>query len=183
MLQGTGTTRTRVAPATALAYLADPRHAPEWFARVAVEDLEAAGAPRAGQTWRFVEGSEGSRRARRGKPVRMVVYEAGKRFVWESQLARGQTNTVWEVDSAPAAEGGTTLRLSVRWRPSGLGWPWVLVAALVRRGALRERAQHTVERAQEAVEAAYPAAPTPVAGGAERPRGTRGPSGRRRKRR
>ncbi|HEV2238823.1 MAG TPA: hypothetical protein VGR57_19345, partial [Ktedonobacterales bacterium] len=54
MLRAVGETHTQVAPAAALAYLADPRHAGAWFASVTVAGL-AEGPPRAGQQWRFVE--------------------------------------------------------------------------------------------------------------------------------
>jgi hypothetical protein len=53
----------------------------------------------------------------------------------------------------------------------------VLAAALVRRGALSARTQRTVERARDAVEAAYPSA-API-----RPADKPGPSRDRRKRR
>ncbi len=113
MLQWTGMAHTRVAPAAAFAYLADPQHAPAWFARVAVEDL-APGPPRVGQRWRFVE--RGRRGTPSAKPVRMSVYDASC-FTWETQLSRGRTNLAWDVECVPDPEGGTTLALSVRWRP------------------------------------------------------------------
>jgi hypothetical protein len=161
MLHATGETHTQTAPAAALAYLADPRHAPEWFASVAVEGL-ADEPPRAGQTWRFVErGSRGTAR-----PVRMALYEPGTRFIWETQLGPARTNIVWEVttSAAPEGEGGATLRLETRWRPGLLGWPAALAAALLTRAALARRAQRTIERARDAVEAA-----AGTASSAERP--------------
>jgi hypothetical protein len=153
MLHATGETHTQAAPAAALAYLADPRHAPKWFASVAVEGL-AGGPPRAGQTWRFVE--RGGRGAAR--PVRMALYEPGARFIWETQLGRARTNITWEVaaSAAPEGEGGATLRLVTRWRPGLLGWPAALAAAMLARGALARRAQRTIERARDAVESAPP---------------------------
>jgi len=158
MLHWAASVHSRVVPVAAFAYLADPRNAPEWFARVGVEDL-APGSPYAGQTWRFVE------LRRRGvpsaTPVRMVVYDPPRGFTWETQLARARTNVAWQLACEPAAEGGTTLRLTLRWRPGPLSWPMALAAAIFMRGALEERTQRTVERARDAVEAAHP----PPAGG------------------
>jgi hypothetical protein len=157
MLQGTGTTHTQAAPTAALAYLADPHHAGAWFASVATEGL-AAGPPRAGQTWRFVE--RGGRGAARS--VRMALYDSHARFIWETQLGWARTNIVWEVEATAAPEGGATLRLTTRWRPGPLGWPAALAAALLARGAVARRAQRTIERARDAVEsAATPSAERP----------------------
>lgn len=161
MLHWAASAHSRVVPAAAFAYLADPRRAPEWFARVDVEDV-APGPPHAGQTWRFVEHRRGG--APSATPVRMAVYDPPRRFIWETQLTRGRTNVAWELACEPAAEGGTTLRLTLRWRPGPLGWPMALAAAVFMRGALEERTQRTVERARDAVEAAHP----PPAGGRRR---------------
>lgn len=178
MLQWTGTAHTRVSPAAAFAYLADPHHAPAWFARVASEDL-APGPPRVGQRWRFVE--RGQRGTPSAKPVRMVVFDAPLRFVWETQLPRGRTNIVWDVECAPDLEGGTTLTLSWRWRPGLLDWPVTLAGAILGRRRLVEQTQGTVEQARDAVEAAYP---TPGAGPASTRQapGARRSAGKRRKR-
>lgn len=170
MLAGSGTTHTRVSPVAAFTFLSDPRHAGEWFASVSVEGLDAR-SPKAEQRWRFVDAAKHETR-----PVRCVVYDPPHRFNWETLVPRGRVNLVWEVAFESAAEGGTTLRLTTRWQPKLLGWPMVLVAALLRRRALQERSQRTVERARDAVELAYPAPKAP-APDAERP------GGRRRKRR
>ena len=164
MLSGIGSVHTRVAPAAAFAYLADPSHAGEWFANVATQELEP-GPLRAGLRWRFVAQS-GKPDA---KPVRMTAYEPTKRFTWETQLAGSRTNIVWELEFAPAPEGGTTLRLTMRWRPGPLGWPMALAATTLMRGVLPQRAQRTVEHARDAVEDAYPA-PTPRAPAGRRPK-------------
>lgn len=164
LLEGSGTAHTRVAARAALAYLADPRHAAAWFARVAAEDL-ADGPARAGQTWRFVAvdnpgpGTTGGGRQRRtgARAMRLAAYELGRRFVWESALGRWRTNVRWELSTEPVSTGGTTLTLSVRWRPSPQGWLWVPLAAVFTRGALERRALRTVERAADAVEEFYPA--------------------------
>jgi hypothetical protein len=171
MLRAVGETHTQVAPAAALAYLAAPRHAGEWFASVAVAGL-ADGPPRVGQAWRFVE--RGGRGAAR--PVRIALYEPGARFIWETALGPARTNIAWEVTATAAPEGGSTLRLVTHWRPGPLGWPAALAAALLARGAVARRAQRTIERARDAVEAgaAAPSAQRP-------PRPT--PSGTRRRRR
>src|SRR5512146_3245563 len=76
MREGTGEARVAVAPEAVVAYLADPRHAPEWFAGVEfTEQLEEA--PRAGMTWRFVQVRSGNRVV----PVRMEVYDPPMHFV------------------------------------------------------------------------------------------------------
>lgn len=177
MLQWTGTAHTRVSPAAAFAYLADPQHAPEWFARVAVEDL-APGPPHVGQRWRFVE--RGRRGTPRAKPVRMSVYDASC-FTWETRLSRGRTNLVWDVECVPDPDGGTTIVLSLRWRPGLLDWPVTLAGAILGGRALAERAQRTVERARDAVEAAYPAPGAGPASARQAP-GARRPAGKRRRR-
>lgn len=156
MLSGEGTAHTRVSCAVAFAYLADPRHAAEWFARVDSE-RQPAGPPRLGQMWTF----SGAGSAQHSQPVRLAVYDPPHRFVWQTQLPRWRTNIIWSVAAAPAPEGGTTLALTTRWQPGLVGWPTTLLAALLaflRPGvSLRARAQRTIERARDAIEAAYPA--------------------------
>jgi hypothetical protein len=153
MLFGTGTTHTRVGPQAAFTYLADPRNAPDWFAHVAVEGL-APGPPRAGQTWCFAQGH--ARGKRRNRSVRMAIYEPPHRFVWETTLPRAGTNLVWELRCEAAPAGGSTLQMTVHWRPGLLGWISVLAASIALPGVLSDRAQRTVERAREAVESAVP---------------------------
>src|SRR5579864_3525000 len=127
MLHGTGTAHTRVGAHAAFTYLADPRHAPEWFANVAVEAMES-GPLRPGQTWRFVQGRDGGKPGDR--PIRMAQYEPPRRFIWETLLPRVGTNLVWEMVCEPESAGGTTLQMTVRWRPGPLGWLAVLAASI-----------------------------------------------------
>jgi hypothetical protein len=156
MLSGEGTAHTRVSCAAAFAFLADPRRAAEWFARVDVESLPP-GPPRLGQTWTF----SGAGSAQRPQPVRLAAYDPPHRFAWQTQLPRWRTNIVWTVSAAPAPEGGTTLTLTTRWQPGLVGWPTALLATLLARVrpdvSLRARAQRTIEGARDAVEEAYPA--------------------------
>ncbi len=171
MLVGKGATHTRVVDSAAFAFLVDPRNAGEWFARVAIESQDT-GPLHAGFVWRF---AQATRRA--PMPVKLTIYDPPARFAWETQLPSSRTNIIWTVACARAPGGGTTLRMTTRWIPGIFGWPAVLAAALVRRGALTDRTQRTVERARDAVEAAYPsAAPS-------RPPGKPGPTRDRRKRR
>lgn len=151
--EGSGSVITPVAPATACAYLADPRHAAEWFARVAVDGLLER-APREGQRWRFMEGGRASART-----IELVRLDCPRGFVWQTRLAAPRTNIRWEMAIAVAAGGGSTLRLTTRWLPGPFGWPLVLLLALVRRDALGHRAQRTVERARDALDSAFPPAP------------------------
>jgi polyketide cyclase/dehydrase/lipid transport protein len=152
MLEGKGATHTRVVDSAAFAYLVDPRNAGEWFAPVSIERQDA-GPLHAGFAWRF---AQATRRA--PMPVKLAIYAPPARFAWETQLPSSRTNIVWTVECARAPGGGTTLRMTTRWVPGIFGWPAVLAAALVRRGALTGRTQRTVERARDAVEAAYPSA-------------------------
>lgn len=153
MFRWTASATTRVGPVAAFAYLADPRHAGAWFARVEAREL-APGQPRAGWTWVFYEPA-----ARSIKPVRMTAYEASRRFVWETRLPRPRTNLVWAFTLTPAPDYGTTLTFTLQWRPTPLGVPMALAAVLLSRGALARRTQQTIERARDALEEAYPAAP------------------------
>jgi hypothetical protein len=156
MLFATAETHTTAPPAAALAYLADPRHAGEWFAGVDAVGLDD-GPAHVGQQWRFVE------RSARGavRPIHMARYEPGARFIWETRLGTLRTNIAWEVAATAVPAGGATLRLKTRWRPGLLGWPAALAAALLARGALARRAQRTIERGRDAVEAAAAASATP----------------------
>lgn len=164
MLFGTGTTHTRVGSQAAFTYLADPRHAPDWFAHIKVTDLEP-GPLRAGQTWRFEQDrSKGTRSTPSTRSIRMAMYQPPQRFVWETTRPHAGTNLVWELNCEPAAAGGSTLLMTVRWRPGLLGWISVLAASIVMPGVLSDRAQRTVERAREAVEAAFPTAAGRISG-------------------
>ena len=170
MLAGTGTTHTRVSPVAVFNFLADPRHAGEWFGGVSVEGLDAR-SPGAGQSWVFVDATKHEERL-----VNSVVYEPPRRFTWETQVPKRGIILVWEVALDSAAEGGTTLNLTTRWKARPLGWPMALLATLVRPQELQKRSQRNVEQARDAVEQAFPAPKAP-APNAERP------GGRRRKRR
>jgi hypothetical protein len=85
----------------------------------------------------------------------LLRLECPRGFVWQTRLPGPRTNLRWEVEVAPAASGGSTLHLTTRWLPGPLGWLFVLVLALLRRDALDQRSQRTVERAREALEAAF----------------------------
>ena len=156
--EGIGRTRTRVGPEIACGYLADPRHASEWFASVEVDGLDS-GALQRGHRWRFVQGRRGA-----GRPVEMERFDCPRGFAWRTRLPWPRTNVAWELEVAGEARGGSTLKLTTRWLPGMLGWPLVLVLALARRGALAQRSQRTAERARDALEAAYPEGTGPERG-------------------
>lgn len=172
--EGSGSVNTSVAPAAACAYLADPRHAGEWFARVA-EDSLPAGPPREGLRWQLREGAQGKREKRR--TVELVRLDCPRTFAWQTRLPLPRTNIRWELEVAPAAEGGSTLTLTTRWLPGPLGWPLVLLLALAQPEALSQRSQRTVERARDALEAA----PSPTSGRAGAPPGRAAPPRARRR--
>lgn len=116
--EGSGATTVAMTPAAAFAYLADPRHAPAWFAGVTLAEPPEGpqiGAPREGMTWRFVQtrGQPAGGRPR-VTPVEMAVYEPPSRVVWRTRFAWPRTNLAWELrfephgepDSEPLAESG-----------------------------------------------------------------------------
>ena len=97
MLDGMGEATAAVAPAVAFAFLADPRHADEWFAGAGFE-TPPAGPARAGLEWSFAQ-TPGTRRV---QPMRMTVYEPGSRFVWETTFRSPlATNFVFEMRCEP----------------------------------------------------------------------------------
>ena len=149
MLEGTGEALTMAAPGVAFAFLADPRNAGAWFAGAGFEE-PPAGPPCAGQTWSFTR-TPGTKRV---QPVRMSVYEPPSRFVWETQLPTVLTNFTWEMRCDPAGDaqlGGTRLRLTYRLRPGLAQWLTTAVGFSLVGRALREQAQHAVDRAAEAL--------------------------------
>jgi hypothetical protein len=171
MFQWTGTTRTRVAPAAAFAYLADPRHAGDWFASVTVS-APAPGPLHQGQTWRFAGAGK-----RGEQTIRLALYDPPRHFVWETATPRWGTSLVWELALTSSAPTGTTMALTTRWRVRPLGWPQAAFAAIVGRRTLPSRCQHTVERARDAIEAAFPAPhASQLSGGG--PPARQGPHGR-----
>jgi hypothetical protein len=172
--EGTGSISTRIAAGRVCAYLADPRHAAEWFALVDVGGLPD-GSLRPGQRWRFREGARGPWRT-----VELLRLDCPRGFAWQTRLPAPRTNIRWEIEVTAEASGSSTLRLTTRWLPGLLSWALVLMLALVQRDTLSQRSQRTVERARDALEAAYPQASGP----ARKPSGgTRPPQARRGRRR
>jgi hypothetical protein len=159
--EGSGETTVAMAPAAAFAYLADPRHAPGWFAGVSFAE-PPEGPPREGMTWRFVR-SRGQVGGKRGMtPVWMAAYAPPARFVWRTRYHWPRTNLAWELRCDPAneAEPGesgraqdtpTRLTFTMRIEPGPLGWLTLLVATPFSRDTLARRAQRAVERAREAL--------------------------------
>ncbi len=154
MREGTGEIEAPVAPHVAFAYLADPRHAPRWFAGVEVADAPA-GPLAAGAQWDFVQTQSGGRKS----PTRMAVYEPPERFVWRTARRWPATNLTWELRCLPVAEDprATLLRLTIRIEPGPLGWLTTLLASAFRSEVIAERAQRAVERARDVLIATSPA--------------------------
>lgn len=173
MREGSAEVVIACAAEQAFAWLADPRHAGEWFASVALP--AAPEQPlRAGTAWRF------SMTRQRGKsiPMRLAVYEPPRQFTWETTYPTWRDNLQWEfaltpeqgvqesADSAPAVR----LRMTIRQRPGPVGWvALTLASALARLGMAHKanmaaRAERAAQRAREALEAA----PPPRASGSER---------------
>lgn len=143
----------------AFAWLADPRNAAAWFASVALPEPPARPL-RAGATWRF------SMTRQRGQviPMRLAEYQPPQRFTWETTYPRWRDNLQWELtlapESVPDGASATRLRLTIRQRPGPLGWPALLLAALLGRlsptlaASMQARAERAAQRAREALEAA-----------------------------
>lgn len=149
MLEGTGEAVAPSTPATAFAFLANPRNAGAWFVGAGFA-VPPEGPPRAGLTWSFAR-TTGTRRV---QPVRMSVYEPPRRFVWETRLPAVLTNFTWEMRCEPASEGragGTRLRLTYRLRPGLVQWLTTAVGFSLVNRALREQAQRAADRAAEAL--------------------------------
>lgn len=149
MREGTGEAVVAVAPEVAFAYLADPRHAPEWFAGVRFA-REPEGEPRAAMTWRFVQVRSGNRVV----PVRMAVYEPPEHFVWRTTLHWPRTNLRWEMrcEPEPGDAHATRLRMTIGIEPGPVG----RLALWLTKPAFRPdpaiQAQRAVERARDALE-------------------------------
>lgn len=150
----------------AFAWLADPRNAAEWFANVALPEPPERPL-RGGATWRF------SMTRQRGQivPMRLAEYQPPQRFTWETTYPAWRDNLQWiltlapEPPAEPTTEPGsadasaTRLRLTIRQRPGPLGWPALLLAALLARigpaqaWSMAARAERAAEHAREALEA------------------------------
>jgi len=156
-------------PAAAFAYLADPRHAPDWFAGAAFA-VPPEGVPRLGQSWSFAR----TRGTRRVLPVAVAAFEPPRRFLWQTTLGSRRDNNAWEVECVPAAAGATRLTVTIRLIPGPLGWLSILLYRPLVRGALRERARRAAARARDAL-LARAAAPPPSAHPRPHPRAGRKP--------
>ncbi len=145
----------------AFAWLADPRNAGAWFASVALPEPPARPL-RAGATWRFSM----TRQHGRSIPMRLVEYQPPHAFTWETTYPGWRDNLQWTLALAPASDAASAdadasrLRMTIRQRPGPLGWPALLLAALVARLSVTEgasmaaRAERAAQRAGEALEAA-----------------------------
>jgi uncharacterized protein YndB with AHSA1/START domain len=156
MREGTGEIEAPVAPHVAFAYLADPRHAPRWFAGVEVADAPV-GSLVAGSRWMFIQTQSGGRKS----PTRMTAYEPPTRFIWRTMRRWPATNLAWEMRCLPVKENprATLLRLTIRIEPGPLGWLSALAVGAMRGDVIAERAQRAVERARDALIATSPAPP------------------------
>jgi len=155
-IEGSGAAEVAVPPAAAFAYLADPRHAPDWFAGAAFA-TPPQGAPRLGQSWTFAR----TRGTRRVLPVEIASFAPPRHFLWQTTLGPRRDNNAWEVECAPTeAAGATRLTVTIRLIPGPLGWLSILLYRPLVRAALRERAQRAANRARDALLAhAAPSAP------------------------
>jgi hypothetical protein len=158
MREGSGEVDAPVAPQVACAYLADPRHAPRWFAGVEVADAPT-GPLNAGMQWIFLQTQSGGR----ASPTRMAVYEPPERFVWRTARRWPATNLAWEMRCLPVADNprATRLRLTIRIEPGPFGWLSALAASAMRGEVIAERAQRAVERARDVLIASSPATRQP----------------------
>lgn len=152
MREGVGEVTVAVAPDVAFAYLADPRHAQEWFAGARLAE-QPEGAPHVGMTWRFVQ----ARSDHRVVPVRMAVYEPPTRFVWRTALRWPRTNLRWEMRCEPETpplqgEGGTRLRMTIGIEPGPIGWLGLYLSPRLYRPDPAMQAQRAIERARDALE-------------------------------
>lgn len=170
MREGSGEVEAPVAPHVAFAYLADPRHAPRWFAGVEVADAPT-GSLAVGSRWTFLQIQSGGR----ANPTRMAVYEPPTRFVWRTTRRWPATNLAWELVCLPVAQRpqATLLRLTIRIEPGPLGWLTTLAASAFRGDIIAERAQRAVERARDTLIASSPAARPPSARPPRRRQGRR----------
>lgn len=149
MREGTGEAMAAVARDAAFAYLADPRHAPEWFAGVQFSG-ELESEPHAGMEWRFIQVQSGNRVV----PVRMVAYEPPSHFAWQTALRWPRTNLRWEMRCERDKPAGkrteaTRLRITVRIEPGPLGWLALWLSPRAYRPNPATQAQRAVERARD----------------------------------
>ena len=143
--EGSGEAVVPVAPATAFAFLADPRNASAWFAGAGFV-ARPQGPPRTGEEWSFAE-TPGTRRV---TPTHMTRYEPPEHFRWETRLSAWQTNFAWEMRCEPDSEG-TRLRFTIQLRPGLLEYPAALIGFRLTRRALARAAERTAEQAAEAL--------------------------------
>jgi uncharacterized protein YndB with AHSA1/START domain len=169
-IEGSGAAEVAIPPAAAFAYLADPRHAPEWFAGAAFA-APPEGAPRLGQNWSFAR----TRGTRRVLPVAVAAFEPPRHFLWQTTLGPRRDNNAWEVECVPTAAAATRLTVTIRLIPGPLGWLSILLYRPLVRAALRERAQRAADRARDALLAHAAASPTPPAHPRPHPRAGRKP--------
>lgn len=148
MREGTGEAIVAVTPEVAFAYLADPRHAPEWFAGVQFTE-QPEGAPHMGMRWRFVQVRSGHRVV----PVRMATFDPPSHFVWRTALLWPRTNLRWEMRIEPAINGGdgTRLRMTIGIEPGPMGSLSLWLTKPAFRPDPAIQAQRAVERARDAL--------------------------------
>jgi uncharacterized protein YndB with AHSA1/START domain len=149
MPEGAGETVVAVSPAVAFRYLADPRHAPEWFAGVALA-APPQGPLSQETTWRFTQGSG------RVVPVRMAAYEPPRLFAWQTTHASLRSNLRWTLECLPAKNQPvhTLLRMTIRLDPGLLGRLVLLLTFGRAERTLTARAQAAAERARDALQEA-----------------------------
>jgi len=166
MPEGSGEATVATSPQVAFRYLADPRHASEWFA--GVELLEPPqGLLGTQTTWRF--------RQRSGQvvPLRMAEYEPPRRFAWHTRYWPLRSNLRWTMELLPAedAPAQTLLQMTIRLDPGPLGWLTLLLTFGHSAQPLAYRAQDAAERARDALlELAAPERPKRPKQSQEKPR-------------
>ncbi len=146
MPEGAGEAVVAVAVEAAFGYLADPRHAPEWFA--GVELAEPPRGPLGPETtWRFRQ------RSGRVVPVHMAAYELPRRFVWQTTYPPLRSNLRWSMECLPVEDepSQTLLRLTIRLDPGPLGWLTLLLTFGRSERTLAARAQEAAEHARAAL--------------------------------
>lgn len=144
MPEGAGDAVVAVPPRVAFGYLADPRHAPEWFAGATLAE-PPQGSPGIGMRWRFTQ------RDGRVVPVRMADYEPPRRFAWQTTYMPLRSNLRWTLECLPVAgePSRTLLRMTIRLVPGPLGYLVLLLTFGRSAQSLAARAQDAVERARD----------------------------------
>ncbi len=146
MPEGSGEATVATSPQAAFRYLADPHHAPDWFA--GVELAEPPRGPLSVETtWRFTQ------RSGRMVPVRMAVYEPPRRFAWQTAYSFPRSNLRWALECLPVENepSQTLLRLTIRLDPGPLGWLTLLLTFGRSERTLAARAQEAAEHARAAL--------------------------------